>query len=288
MTARVPRRYRAAAAAGSRRRQPRVRRASAGLSPMRAGAILAMLVSAGAIYGLAATSAFRFSRLDIQGTSLTAPADVEATLGLEQGMNLVGLATDPLEQRLRGIPSVKDANISIGLPDTIRVDVTERRPIVVWATAGHRFVVDETGLLFAEMGEAPSPAIAALPVVADDRQTAASLGIRSTLDRIDLDAATRLGSLTPAQIGSTARSLTVRVSDEKGFTVSSGPKGWLAVFGFYGASQRTPTLITGQVQLLGALIAGREPTVATVILADDRDGTFIAKPTPRPSATPRP
>ena len=288
MTARVPRRYRAAAAAGSRRRQPRVRRASAGLSPMRAGAILAMLVSAGAIYGLAATSAFRFSRLDIQGTSLTAPADVEATLGLEQGMNLVGLATDPLEQRLRGIPSVKDANISIGLPDTIRVDVTERRPIVVWATAGHRFVVDVTGLLFAEMGEAPSPAIAALPVVADDRQTAASLGIRSTLDPIDLDAATRLGSLTPAQIGSTARSLTVRVSDEKGFTVSSGPKGWLAVFGFYGASQRTPTLITGQVQLLGALLAGREPTVATVILADDRDGTFIAKPTPRPSATPRP
>ena len=288
MTARAPRRYRAAAAAGSRRRQPRVRRASAGLSPMRAGAILAMLVSAGAIYGLAATSAFGFSRLDIQGTSLTAPADVEATLGLEQGMNLVGLATDPLEQRLRGIPSVKDANISIGLPDTIRVDVTERRPIVVWATAGHRFVVDVTGLLFAEMGEAPSPAIAALPVVADDRQSAASLGVRSTLDPVDLDAATRLGSLTPAQIGSTAPSLTVRVTDEKGFTVSSGPKGWLAVFGFYGASQRTPKLITGQVQLLGALIAGREPTVATVILADDRDGTFIAKPTPRPSATPRP
>jgi hypothetical protein len=60
------------------------------------------------------------------------------------------------------------------------------------------------------------------------------------------------------------------------------------VFGFYGISQRTPALITGQVQLLTTLLAGREATVATVILADDKDGTYLAKPTPRPSASPKP
>jgi len=288
MTLRTPRRYRATAAAGSRRRPPRVRRASAGLSPMRAGAILAMLVSAGAIYGLAATPAFGFGRLDVEGTVLTPPGDVETTLGLEKGTNLVALTTDPLEQRLRDIPSVADAQISIGLPDTVRVDVTERRPIVIWAAAGHRFVVDETGMLFAAVGEAPPPAIAALPVVSDDRQSAASLGIRSVLDPVDLDAATRLGSLTPGQIGSTATSLAVRVTDDKGFTVSSGPTGWVAVFGFYGISQRTPALITGQVQLLTTLLAGREATVATVILADDHDGTYLPKPSSRPSASPKP
>ncbi|HEX3427396.1 MAG TPA: hypothetical protein VHS36_01195, partial [Candidatus Limnocylindrales bacterium] len=102
---------------------------------------------------------------------------------------------------------------------------------------------------------------------------------------VDLDAATRLGSLTPSQIGSTAAKLTVGVSDERGFTVSSGAKGWLAVFGFYGVSQRTPALIPGQVQLLAGLLAGREPEVATVVLADAHDGTYISKPTPKPSAS---
>ena len=286
MTARIPRRYRAATPTGGRRRPPRVRRASAGLSPVRAGAILAMLISAGAIYGLAATPAFGFGRIEVSGTLVTKPAAVEAMLGLEKGTNLVGLATEPLEAQLRDIPSIADANISIGLPDTIRVDVTERRPIVIWAAAGHRFAVDDTGVLFADVGKTPPPTIATLPIVTDDRRSAATLGIRSSLDPVDLDAATRLGSLTPDKIGSSAAKLAVRITDERGFTVSSGVKGWLAVFGFYGISQRTPALITGQVQLLQSLLAGREAEIATIILADDRDGTFIAKPTPKPSASP--
>jgi cell division septal protein FtsQ len=288
MTVRNPRRYRAAAAAGSRRRQPRVRRASAGLSPERAGAILAMLVSAGAIYGLASGPAFGYSRVEITGTVVTSPAAVQAMLGLKKGTNLFGLATEPLEAQIRDIPSIADANISVGLPDTIRVDVTDRRPIVIWAAAGHRFVVDDGGTLFADLGKAPPPAIGALPTVTDDRRSAATLAIRSKLDPVDLDAATRLGSLTPDKIGSSAAQLTVRVSDESGFTVSSGAKGWLAVFGFYGVSQRTPALIPGQVQLLEELLVGREAQVATVILADDRDGTFIPKPTPKPSASAKP
>jgi cell division septal protein FtsQ len=288
MTARIPRRYRAAAPTGGRRRQARIRRASAGLTPTRAAAILTMLVSAGAIYGLAATPAFGYGRLDVQGAVLTPPATVEGMLGLDKGANLVSLSTDPLEAQLRGIPSVADAIVSVGLPDTLRVDVVERRPIVIWAAAGHRFVVDDGGILFAEVGDQPPAAIAALPVVTDDRQSAATLGIRSVLDSVVLDAATRLGSLKPEQIGSRAATLAVGVSDERGFTVSSGPKGWLAVFGFYGGSQRTPALIPGQVQLLAGLLAGREAEVATVILADDRDGTYIAKPTPRASPSSAP
>ena len=256
MTARIPRRYRAASPTGGRRRQARIRRASAGLTPTRAAAILMMLVSAGAIYGLAATPAFGYNHLDIQGTVLTPAATVEAMLGLDKGVNLVGLSTDPLEAQLRVIPSIADANVSVGLPDTLRVDVIERRPIVIWAAAGHRFVVDDGGTLFADVGDQPPAAIAALPVVTDDRLSAATL--------------------------------TVGVSDERGFTVSSGAKGWLAVFGFYGGSQRTPALIPGQVQLLAGLLAGREAEVATVILADDRDGTYIAKPTPHASPSSAP
>ncbi len=288
MTQRTPRRYRTAA--GTPRRQPRVRRASAGLSPTRAAAILTMLTVAGAIYGLAATSAFGFERLEVNGTGLTTEEVIRASVALEPGTNLVGLATEPIEARVRQLPSVRDAKVAVGLPDVLRVEVTERRPIVIWAVGDRRFAVDAGGLLFADVTTDQTGFTKGMPTVSDERAEATSLAVASTLDPVVLDAATRLGSLTPSQVGSHATALRVHVTDRSGFTISSGSGSWVAVFGFYGLSQRTPALIPGQVQLLGGLLAGREDTVATVILADATEGSYTTKVTPRPkpSATVKP
>jgi len=189
---------------------------------------------------------------------------------------------------LRELPAVGDAAVTVGLPDVLRVGVTERIAVMIWAVDTHHFAVDETGFLFADVGDQSPPGIAGLPVVTDERVDSAALAIRSSLDPVDLDAATRIASITPEQVGSHAATMRVVVTDERGFTMTTGPKGWLAVFGKYGRSQRTPALIPGQAQLLAALILGREDTVETLILADDRDGTYIPKPTPKPSASPRP
>ena len=51
---------------------------------------------------------------------------------------------------------------------------------------------------------------------------------------------------------------------------------------------RTPALVPGQVQLLRGLLAGREAEIATVILADERDGTYIPKATPKASGSTNP
>ena len=286
MTQPGPRRYRTAA--GTPRRQPRVRRASAGLSPTRAAAILTMLIAAGAIYGLAATPAFGFERLEVTGAALTSDAAIRGQVGLDPGTNLVGLATEPIAARLRQLPAIRDVEVSVGLPDVLQVNVSERRAIVVWAVGDRRFAVDGGGLLFADVTSDPTGVTQGTAIVIDDRASANGLAVASTLDPIDLDAATRLGSLTPSQVGSHAASFRVHVTDDRGFTINSGSGAWVAVFGFYGRSQRTPALIPGQVQLLGGLLAGREDTVQTVILADDREGTYIPKPTPKPSATVKP
>jgi hypothetical protein len=286
MTRGTPRRYRTAA--GTARRRPRVRRASAGLSPTRAAAILAMLIAAGAIYGLSATAAFGFDRLEVTGAALTDEATVRTAVGLEPGTNLVGLATGPIADRLRILPTVHDVRIAVGLPNVLQVNLAERRPILVWAVGDRRLAVDDAGLLFADVTLDPSGTTQGIPVVSDERSSATGLRVASSLDPIDLDAATRLGSIVPAQVGSHAAAFRVHVTDERGFTISSGRGGWVAVFGFYGRNARTPALIPGQVQLLAGLLANREDTVESVILADDREGTFIAKPTPRPSASPRP
>ena len=66
MRARPP--SRAVGASPMRRTRP-VKRASAGLSPVRAGAALTMLLAAFAIYGVGASPAFEFGELRIEGAT---------------------------------------------------------------------------------------------------------------------------------------------------------------------------------------------------------------------------
>ena len=275
-------------AGGPGRRTPRIRRASAGLTPVRAGAALAMLLSAGAIYGLAATSAFGFGRLEVTGSTITPEAAVRETLALTDGENLFEIATDPLEARLLEIPAIAAVEISIGLPDTVAVRVEERQPILVWQAVERRFLVDRAGFLFASLGDTatlPSD----LPLIVDERGSARKLDIGKTVDSVALDAATRLASLTPETIGSSASSLAVGVTDANGFVLRSVPESWIAVFGFYGRSLRTTELVPGQVQALRELLAEvGEATVAQVILGDDRKGTYTPKESPSGAASPAP
>jgi hypothetical protein len=258
------------------------------MTPVRAGAALAMLFSAGAIYGLAATSAFGFARLHIEGTTVTPDSAIRDRLGLIEGENMFEIATEPLEDRLREIPAVAAAEISVGLPDTVTVRVEERRPIVVWRIGDRRLLADEAGFLFALLDAQPPAGVAELPVILDNRAASRGLAVGQTVDAVDFDAARRLASLTPEAIGSSASGLAVGVTDENGFVVTTVPKSWVAVFGFYGRSLRTTDLVPGQTQLLKKLLFGREPTVARVILGDDREGTYIPKASPSGAASPKP
>jgi hypothetical protein len=257
------------------------------MTPVRAGAALAMLLSAAAIYGLAASSAFSFEQLRVEGATITGGAAVRDRLELTEGTNLFEIATDPLEERLREIPAVAGAEVSVGLPDTVNVRVFERKPIVVWRVGDRRWYVDADGLLFAEAPEHPPEELGELPVISDDRLVARSFQVGFSIDPVDLDVATRLAALTPAQVGSGAAGLSVGVTDENGFVLSSIPESWAAVFGFYGLSLRTPDLVPSQVVLLEQLLrqAG-ESNVAIVILADADDGTYIPKASPAPSSAP--
>ncbi len=249
-----------------------------------------MLLSAGAAYGVGNASAFSFGHIVLEGAAFTDPEAIESALDDVRGANLFGLRTAPLEADLRELPTIRGAEVSVRLPDSLVVRVEERTPILVWRVGARRYLVDADGRLFARLGEdeAQTADAAALPVVEDRRATSAGLSVGSKLEAVDLDAATRLASLKPADVGSEAKSLSVVVGDANGFIVRARPDDWSAVFGFYTLSLRTPELIPGQVRLLRSLLIGREPLIDKVILASETDGTYTVKPTPRPSATPAP
>ena len=225
-------------------------------------------------------SIFSLKRLDLSTPRWTDLAEARGRLGVPLGMNVFSIRTADIETRLEALPAVADARVSVALPDGLQVRITERKPVVAWSVAGYRYLVDADGSIFAILAPIDTTELN-VPVVVDTRpESAARVHIGAQLDPTDLDAGTRLGAVTPADLGSAASGLAVGVGDADGFTLSALPDGWVAVFGPYSPALRGTDLIPGQVRLLRSLLDGREPTVARVLLADDRHGTYVERTPP--------
>jgi hypothetical protein len=114
------------------------------------------------------------------------------------------------------------------------------------------------------------PGALGLPVVFDRRATDAHLDLGGVVDDVSLDAGYRLGSLTPADLGSRASAMAVVLDDQHGYTLSSIPQGWVADFGFYTPTVRKVTIIPTQVRDLGSALAKwGEDKIGWVFLVSD-------------------
>lgn len=258
-----------------------LRRTGGIVTPARAGGLLGML-AAGFLFTLVTgPTAFGLSRTDLPELEWTEAAAVAGALALPRGGNVFSLDTAPLEAAIEALPGVASAEVSVALPDAaVVVAIRERTAILAWEVGNRRYIADASGTIFAEV-----KADAALPegvaVVHDQRADSVGMfAIGGHIGPVDLDVATRLGSLQPADIGSAAGALRVAVTDLDGYVVSA-PRGWDAVFGFYSAATRPTDMIPGQVRLLGSLLDGREAEVRRIILASETSGTYIPRATPR-------
>jgi hypothetical protein len=226
-------------------------------------------------------TAFGVSRTEIPQLAWTDREAVERALGLAAGSNVFQLDTAPLEAALGSLPGVASADVSVQLPDAaVVVRIEERRPVLAWQVRGQRYIADGDGAIFAVL-DASEPLPEAVTVIDDRRRTGSlPLAIGGRIDAVDLDVATRLGSLGPADVGSSAATLEVAVTDGDGFVVNA-PAAWVAVFGFYSPATRPADMIPGQVRLLRSLLDGREAAIRRIILASETDGTYIPRATPR-------
>ncbi len=267
-----------------------------------------MVAAAAAIYGLAVSPAFAVRTIETRGAVLTGDAAVIAALDLAtrppgiggsgaavaassavvasaapvpQADNVFTLKTGPLAARVVTLPTVASATVTASLPDAIHVTVVEREPILAWSVGTRRLLVDRDGLVLLDAAAPEAPAAAhdlghTLPAIVDARPGSAGLAAGGHVDPIDLDAATRLASLQPRDVGSKAKALAVAVTDADGWVVST-TGGWDAVFGFYTATVRPPDLVPPQVRLLRSLLAGREAQVGRVMLASGDAGTYTLR-----------
>lgn len=251
------------------------------LTPSRAAAILGLLASVGSLYGLATTPAFVLARTELPELRWTAADAVVRAVATPDGTNLFRIRTGPIADRLEALPAVASARVSVSLPDTLVVEIREREAIMAWGVGESRFLVDREGVVFAQV-DAGSSAMSDIPTIEDSRPGSATLAVGSVIDPLDLDVARRLGSLTPDDIGSSATSLVTTVNETTGFVLGTVPRSWVAIFGLYTPTLRTPSMIPGQVRLLRSLLADREARVDKVILADQDSGTYVLKPSTAP------
>jgi hypothetical protein len=249
-----------------------------------------MVFAVVSIYGLATSDGFALDEVEISQLRYADAATVRSNLLVGDGANLFALDTGELAGRVAALPAVKSVRIEIQLPRRLVVQVEEQEPILVWQVDTRRYLADGEGLLFAEVQVSTTgPEFPGLPVITDRRvSSAAGLAVGDSIEPVVLDAATRLASLVPADIGSSAGRLLVVLDDASGFELHADDAGWTAIFGFYTASLRTPEIIPGQIRLLRSLLAGREAEVARVILADETSGTYLPRASVAPAGSVRP
>lgn len=81
----------------------------------------------------------------VEGREKTPVNQVLAALEVRRGMPLFAFSPARARERLLDLGWVKDARVERRLPDTIFIDLVERRPAAIWQHKGAFALVDETG-----------------------------------------------------------------------------------------------------------------------------------------------
>jgi len=104
----------------------------------------------------------KVGRVEVRGSRFLSEGEVRELLGPAVGENILGLDIDALKARLRSSPWVADATVGRTLPDTLRVEITERVPLAL-AEVERLYLMDKDGGLIDLYG--PRTAAFDLPIV---------------------------------------------------------------------------------------------------------------------------
>ena len=93
---------------------------------------------------LSTLSFFRVRRVEVVGARYANPDEIVSRLRVDSTASIWD-DVEPLEQRVRRHPSVRDVRISRRMPGTLTVQVTENPPVALVQAAGGLVTVDRSG-----------------------------------------------------------------------------------------------------------------------------------------------
>lgn len=167
---------------------------------LRSGKLLALIVLSVAgwlLYDALTSPGYVVRAVAAEGVTALSNEDVQALADVT-GQSIWLVRDDEIEARIRQSPYVERVRARVVLPDTVVVQVTERRPEVRWTHHGATYAVTWDGLVLA--GAPPSAAAATQPVT-----TTEGLSVPSTVSATDTISQTEVGDVPgPAFISSVA------------------------------------------------------------------------------------
>ncbi len=121
-----------------------------------------MLAAAVAVFAFSTSPAFFVYSDETRyvGLHLLTAEAVWRAAGIPDGLSVFFIRTDRMAQALKALPEVKDARVTLRIPNRLTIALTERAVRAAWIQAGATWWVDETGHVLAQVqGEIPADAL---------------------------------------------------------------------------------------------------------------------------------
>ncbi|MET9380709.1 FtsQ-type POTRA domain-containing protein [Streptomyces sp. NPDC002928] len=184
--------------------------------------VLGSLLGAGCVWVLYGSQWLRAERVSVSGTRVLTPEQVREAAGVPVGVPLISVDTDAIEARLRRkLPRIDSVDVFRSWPHGIGLKVTERSPVVV-VRKGTAFVeVDDEGVRFATVSDAPKGLPTLELTVSRSDSSAASLR-RFGEDRLVREAVRVVAGDIPAAVARETRIVKVRSYDDISLELSGG------------------------------------------------------------------
>lgn len=183
-TSRKPSRSRTSRA---RKRRSRRRKALAFLA-----SVLVLALVGGSLWGLYFSTVLVTKRVKVVGTYDLAPAQVSLAAQVPLGVPLARQDLDAISQRTTTLPAIEAASVTRAWPNTIKVAVVERRPVIAVRQPEGYVLVDKSGVAYQTKHVLPPEVLLAVvnpgdvPLLSDMATVAAASPkkLRSLVDRM--------------------------------------------------------------------------------------------------------
>jgi len=102
------------------------------------------------ITGLSVKAGLDLQNIYLEGKNYTRDDTIIKALNVKIGQPLLSIPLDDIKKRLEKIDWIKTAIVERELPNTLRIEIFERKPIALWQNDRKLYLVDEEGALINE------------------------------------------------------------------------------------------------------------------------------------------
>lgn len=138
---------------------------------------------------------FKVKNIEVSGTARLSPEDVVTASGLTEGENWLRVSESGAAKEVAKLPWVKTVTVNRKLPNTITIDIAERKAMIFAARSDGDHLIDNEGKVIV-IGEPSPDTVEVTGTSADDSDSlAVAVGVLSSIEAKDHHLLTLIDSI---------------------------------------------------------------------------------------------